>query len=190
VSRLRGRVNTIFGSTAIPSQWCPECKSSAFVIDGRMACCDLVVNEGEPKASERRSISANRRIRPAKSVMDELLSEQEHRCFWCGSKFGDDAVAEGRKKRHLTAVWDHVEPYCWQHNNAALNFVAACAICNGIKGSKMFPTIEACRDYVWRKRERKGWASATQLYPARLVALWRGGEQPEEFTQMAQEGRV
>lgn len=57
----------------------------------------------------------------------------------------------------------------------AVNFVAACGTCNRIKGPLMFANPEEAIGYVWRKRVRKGWTSATEEAPdSALRDLWRG----------------
>jgi 5-methylcytosine-specific restriction endonuclease McrA len=48
----------------------------------------------------------------------------------------------------LKVNWDHVVPFSYSQNNYAYNFVAACQICNGIKGSQMFKTLEEARIHI------------------------------------------
>jgi len=40
-----------------------------------------------------------------------------------------------------------VVPFSYSQNNYRYNFVAACQICNGLKGSSMFATVEEARAY-------------------------------------------
>lgn len=166
-------MKAIYGSVALQRERCPECQDVAFVIDGEMACCGAQLEKKVSKL-RRMSVATGIRQRPGVDEQRAILSRQRGRCFYCGSVFGDFAVSDGGKRRRLAPNWDHVEPFCWQSNNQPWNFVAACSICNGIKGSKMFATPEDAVAYVWHRRLKKGWRSATECGPeheSRL--LWR-----------------
>lgn len=152
----------LYGNIAIDRAVCPECQEMAFIIRGRMACCDLVVNSklAKTKPIERMSEPEHRRRQPSMDEQVAILSDQNHRCFWCRTPFDGVAVRITRRSQKIVKLmpcWDHVEPFAWSSNNQPLNFVAACSICNGIKSSKMFTTIEETRDYIIKRRARKGW---------------------------------
>ena len=157
----------VYGSIVIPRGLCPNCHDGAFVIGGQFACCGLPVDETEVARSQFERMSSGGYKRHTPSLVDRrrILSAQDNRCFYCGTVFGDIAACPGRDPRMLRPVWDHVEPFAWQANNQLLNFVAACSVCNGIKGSRMFESKEAARIYVWHRRKVKGWATATETHP-------------------------
>jgi hypothetical protein len=127
-----------------------------------MACCDLVVDK---VAAKRRPVvrmsepECRRKIPPIDDQV-RILSEQNHRCFWCRSPFDGVAVRITRRSQKILKLmpcWDHVQPFAWSYNNAPLNFVASCSVCNGIKSSKMFQGLEETRDYIMKRRKKKGW---------------------------------
>lgn len=163
-----------FGSVGIEKEWCPNCRDWAFVLDGIMVCCGFKRPRITPKIY-RGSIATGRRQRPSSEEQGLILSSQRGRCFYCGSVFGDVARHEKMvKARLLLPVWDHVEPFIWQSNNQTMNFVAACWLCNGIKGSLIFSTPEEAVEYVYRRRKQKGWFSATEEKPGSpMRQLWR-----------------
>lgn len=156
------RVKALYGNVAIDRQKCPACGDWAFVIKGRMACCDLVVDAQEVKRLQRMSQPERRRRQPSSDEKIAILSDQNHRCFWCDAPFDGAALQVRRRSQRmvkLSPYWDHVEPFEWSHNNNPLNFVASCSVCNGIKSSKMFTTIEETRDFILKRREKKGWVN-------------------------------
>lgn len=160
----RTRVRAIYGSVAIRREKCPECLDVAFVLDGVMACCGIQPS-GDTKRLRRMSTATGVRTKPGQAEQDEILVRQHGRCFYCAAVFGDYAHCEGRRPRLLSAVWDHVEPFCWQSNNQKWNFVAACSVCNGIKSSRMYDSPEDAIADVWRRRQKKGWSAATEAAP-------------------------
>src|SRR5262245_26701037 len=159
-----GDVKAIYGSVSIQRERCQDCGDVAFVLSGKMACCGLPL-EAEAGKPRRMSASSGVRQMPAMEERRGILDRQGGRCFYCGTVFGDVAHKDGRPPRVLGVCWDHVEPFCWQSNNQPLNFVAACAICNGIKGSKVFPAHSDAIAYVWHRRARKGWRTASEIAP-------------------------
>lgn len=57
----------------------------------------------------------------------------------------------------LKLQWDHVDPWVYSLNNKDQNFVAACQICNGIKSSMIFNSVEEARVYIQGARKTKGY---------------------------------
>jgi 5-methylcytosine-specific restriction endonuclease McrA len=55
----------------------------------------------------------------------------------------------------LSPVWDHLVPYVYGYDNSDDNFVAACQICNNIKSSKLFSSLEEAREYINARLEAK-----------------------------------
>lgn len=169
-------MRAIYGAVVLQREKCPECADVALVIEGLMACCGIPP-AGATLKPRRMSSATGIRLKPGQAEQDEILTRQRGRCFYCAAVFGDTAYCDGRRPRLLTPVWDHVEPFAWQSNNQKWNFVAACSICNGIKGSKMFDSPEVAVDYVFRRRQRKGWTAATEAGPERMErATWRALE--------------
>lgn len=151
---------TLYGNVSIDRMMCPDCEEVAFVIRGRMACCDLEV-ETKARRITRMSEPLYVRKQPSSDEKLRILAEQNHRCFWCEGDFGSLAQRVGKSIRivKLMPCWDHVQPFAWSANNSPLNFVASCSICNGIKSSKMYPTIEDTRRYIIERRTKKNWSN-------------------------------
>ena len=87
------------------------------------------------------------------------LAKQENRCFYCDWEFGSWVAKRSRPVR-LRVVWDHWVPYAYLQANPALNFVAACQLCNGLKRSDMFESVEEARRIIGKRRDR---------YPIRFI---------------------
>jgi len=61
-----------------------------------------------------------------------------------------------RAKLSVTVVhYDHAVPFAYLNSNPRWNWVAACNICNLIKGDKMFHSIQEIRMHVLAVRERR-----------------------------------
>jgi 5-methylcytosine-specific restriction endonuclease McrA len=76
-----------------------------------------------------------------------ILENQGRRCLYCQRMFGSAVIRKG-KIVWLKVTWDHVVPFSYSQNNHGHNFAAACQICNGLKGSLMFATIEEARTHI------------------------------------------
>lgn len=87
------------------------------------------------------------RRQPTEEEKREILAAQGNRCMYCERSFGSPVIRKGRLV-WLRVTWDHLVPFSYGQNNYRYNFVAACQICNGLKGSMMFATIEEARTYI------------------------------------------
>lgn len=72
------------------------------------------------------------------------------RCSYCGFSFGSLMVFRGRR-RILGLTVDHLTPVAAGGQNTEKNTVAACSVCNSIKGSLVFKTFGEARLYVLDK---------------------------------------
>lgn len=139
----------LYGNAAMVRQACPACETSAFVIDGFLACCGAVAAQ-EPRRWKRMSESEYARRKITKQSMDQILSEQGHRCLYCERSFGSFARRKGKLIR-LSVRWDHMVPFALTQNNAAENMAAACQVCNAWKSSLVFRTLDEARVYLSEK---------------------------------------
>lgn len=57
----------------------------------------------------------------------------------------------------LLLNWDHFVPYVHSQNNHGVNFLAACHVCNGIKGDRCFGTVDEAKSYIIAQRIAKGY---------------------------------
>ncbi len=101
------------------------------------------------------SDARDRRKGPSEARKRELRELQENCCFYCGRRFGS-WVYRGFKLVWLRVHFDHVVAYAYSRNNYPDNFVAACHICNGLKGSKLFETVDEAKAYLLQRWEKKG----------------------------------
>ncbi len=98
-----------------------------------------------------------RRARPTKAIQEQILAEQDNRCFYCGATFGDVASRYGS----LVAVkvaWDHALPFSYSQRNPEANWVAACSVCNSIKSNHVFDSIDDARRCIRERRIALGYA--------------------------------
>lgn len=177
------KIKAIYGTKTLIRAKCqnPDCYGCwAFVLDGRMACCGWQ-NEAEIDGVKRMTQAEPKRRLP--SLKDRFLQirAQDNRCFYCGLQFKSLTKNRYRKKYYrLKLEWDHISPFVWGQNNNPTNFVAACQICNRLKGAKIFPTREVAIKYVLQKRKRLGYAEFEEMseprMPERIFAEQEGPE--------------
>ena len=103
----------------------------------------------------------DRKIPPAK-VKKRVLEKQKNRCYYCDLEFGK-IVTRNRRKVTLKENWDHFVPFSFSGRNPLDNWIAACRYCNGLKGSKMFRTLEDAKNYVQYAYARKYGGAADAL---------------------------
>lgn len=141
----------VYGTIILTKSWCSECESYAIVKKGILQCCDSRVLDA-PERWKRESLATGTRALPSAQYQREQLDRQDNRCFYCLISFG--SIVE-HKKRDIRIIihWDHLVPFAYLQSNPDQNFVAACQICNGVKGAKCFQTTEEARTYVITARE-------------------------------------
>jgi len=85
----------------------------------------------------------------------KILELQENRCLYCEYEFGEK-VMDVKKKREivLRIEWDHVIPWAYTQSHN-VDFAAACQICNRIKTSHVYDSIDDARLDIGEKRKRR-----------------------------------
>ena len=136
----------LYGNVVMPREYCPSCRQWALVVEGRLACCQMPTDLGS-RQTKRMSQAPDIRRQPTEEEKRQILEGQQKHCLYCERTFGSAVIRKG-KLTWLRVTWDHLVPFCYGQNNNAINFVAACQICNGIKGSLMFATIEEAQTYI------------------------------------------
>ena len=144
-----------YGKVPIVKSLCPNCNRESFIIDGVLVCCGIE-NTSKPKFKKRASVSPQDRKMPSLYSQRKILSKQNNRCIYCGVRFGG-LVA--RRSENITVLleWDHFIPFSYSQNNSASNFLASCQICNQIKSSQVFDSIEDAKSYIMEQRKTKGY---------------------------------
>ncbi len=98
---------------------------------------------------------------------DRLAEAQNHRCCYCGVRFGlgDDAP-----------TLEHVHPRSHGGSNALSNLVVACCRCNTMRGT----------EGAYRFFERRGWdGRLTRSDHRRLVTVWNATRSPAPRATLA-----
>lgn len=149
-----------YGRIILKRMECPDCKRFAFILDGRMACCDLEVST-EFTRKKRMSDSPEHRAHPllSRKVRKAILESQGHRCLYCDRKFGAHVYRKGHLIR-LRLQWDHLVPFVYSRDNSFGNYGASCQVCNQIKSCFVFHTLEEARVFIHEKRESKGYTDS------------------------------
>lgn len=143
----------MYGFTKLKRGFCNKCKDWAFIIDKEFSCCDASEIEDTDKY-KRMSNASGIKKKPLKNIQINILRNQKNKCLYCGITFGDIYYRNG-KAIVSKAVWDHFVPFSYLQENPNSNWVAACRICNGIKGSKLFESVKDATDYVRYQRKKK-----------------------------------
>lgn len=150
------RHNAVYGNVVIPRIYCGKCKDYCLVIKGIKQCCDEPIEYEFTNKSKVICEPQQIRKRPPKKERDLLWVLQKGKCLYCDKKIGTIYERNG-KILFTKECYDHYIPYSFSFDNRKTNFVLACHICNGIKSNKMFNTVEEVREYVFIRREKKGY---------------------------------
>lgn len=152
---MRGQHFAEYGNTKIQRAYCSRCKTTAFVIDSQLKCCDRLF-EFESIEVKKMSIANPRRKTPCEDEKRAILEKQNGRCLYCGVSFGE-IVFQGTRPFLLRINWDHMIPYAYSMDNRELNFCAACHVCNRIKSALMFQTLDEAIIYLKNVRVKKNY---------------------------------
>jgi len=144
-----------YGNICMDRMYCEECGTYCLIIDGIKQCCDEPVKVTKSKKIKIMSPPEKKRRCLSKKDRVAILEKQGNKCFYCGREFGSYYYRDGKKKV-LKLHYDHIMPYVGTYNNNAKNIVAACHICNLIKSSHVFKTIEQAKDHINDRRLVKG----------------------------------
>lgn len=88
----------------------------------------------------------------------KILDIQDHRCYWCGRKYGSYLLIKTKRKDYIhriSIVWDHYIPYVYTGDNRDDEFVASCQKCNAFKHTFLvYENEDEIREYLhekWKK---------------------------------------
>lgn len=74
----------------------------------------------------------------------QLIKDQHGLCAYCLVPFGS-IIQYGRRYKLSVVHFDHMLPFAYTNNNLDTNWAAACNFCNGMKGSKVFKSVDDIR---------------------------------------------
>lgn len=149
---------TEFGSVAILRMPCPKCGFMSFVIDGKSACCDEPIDQPSKYRRKRESDGEQKRCQLSASKKEIIIESQDNKCIYCQRPFGTPVYCPKRKRVIIPEIhFDHFVCWSFSRNTSVGNMVAACSICNLIKGDKLFENIDYARAFIMRRRYQKGY---------------------------------
>jgi hypothetical protein len=161
-----------YGKITMLRGYCTDCKAFALIIDGEIQCCGepdkkaAILKRSRLKRSRlkrKRMCTALGSGRSRRYIMRRILEEQANRCFYCLRRFGVK-VWRKRKSFILRHQWEHIICYGFSGDNREENIVAACQICNGIKSSFIFDSIEEARLPINEAWKRKGYSDLRPMF--------------------------
>lgn len=153
----------VYGGIGIHRLYCKRCKGMAFVIDGKMACCNRKVERPEEARVHVESAMPASKIRMhmrgfGQKAKKTQLTEQDHCCAYCGGMFGGQYRNSHGKLVRRRVQWDHFVPWAATYSHQT-KFYAACQRCNAIKGSLVFDNLSEAISYIrgrMGEKDRKG----------------------------------
>jgi 5-methylcytosine-specific restriction endonuclease McrA len=127
----------------------------SFVRDSKFVCCGSECNE---QPTEEFRITEGDAKRKYLSTINRklILKSQDYRCIYCEKAFGSIVERKG-EKIILQVAFDHAIPFAYSRSSREESFVAACHICNAIKHSFIFRSIEDAQLALKLRREQKGY---------------------------------
>ncbi len=146
----------LYGNVGIAKEYCPDCEDHAIVIDGQLQCCDRDAVSA-PESIKREACPEQERRLPSLHKRKAQLAAQGDGCFYCERRFGS-YVFRGTDVRKLAVCWDHIVPYSYSQDNRDVNFVASCDVCNGIKSSRMFRSVNDAKTEIALRWSDLGWS--------------------------------
>ena len=93
---------------------------------------------------------------PGKRVRDRILERQDNRCLYCQMPFGSEVIRK-YSYVYLRLQWDHFVPHAYLGRRAEDNWAAACHVCNGIKASRVFESLDEARRFIVNRAIEKGY---------------------------------
>ena len=145
----------LYGNVALERRYCADCCQTTLVVKGNRVCCGQP-SFSKPTRYKRMAEPEPRRRKPSPKAQSACLGAQQNRCFYCDMEFGNVILRNGTPVL-LRVEWDHYVPYSHTQDNNALNVVAACQVCNGLKSNLCFGTLDEAKSFLVSKRLAKGY---------------------------------
>jgi len=146
----------IYGSIKMERTYCHSCKGYAFVIDGKLLCCNKPILENLGPKNKIMSGATHKRKKPSMDQKNAILRLQGNRCLYCNKQYGTPYIHD-KKLRFTYICYDHFTPFSYTQHSKDTEFVGSCNVCNSIKNNKIFATIEDAVRYIDYKRRKKGY---------------------------------
>ncbi len=88
-------------------------------------------------------------------LIDQIYAEQDGKCLYCGTPFGA-TLRTPRKHIRTRMEMDHIIPQSFNADHRRSNLALVCSFCNHWKSNKLFPSVEAIRDFIkdiWQRQQ-------------------------------------
>ncbi len=92
----------------------------------------------------------------SQKVRDSIVSEQAGLCAFCFNPVNGWVERRGKWVAYHPEI-DHLVPVAFRADNSSENLVAACSVCNGIKSSKVFSSLDEARAHIIERRSELGY---------------------------------
>ena len=172
----------LYGNVKMIRGYCERCKSTAFVLDGKMACCNISTQQ-KPKKIERMIPTSQFRKKPSKRLQEILLEKFNWSCAYCERLFGSYTSYKGREKK-VKLHWDHRIPWKYDQNNNDENFLTSCSSCNLWKHSKIFADLDEVKLYVHQKWEE---VQNTEISQWKSKESWTSNQEKSQSIESVSE---
>lgn len=148
-------IKAVYGNVLVVKMWCEKCLGYAIVVDNHFNCCGRKAKlEEATKFTRKREAEADKKRRDiSPKRRKSILEHQAYQCVYCGGSLAGKTPIE----------FDHFVCFAYSGDNGDKNFVASCRMCNRLKSSLMFNSVEEARAYICDKRTNRG-LSVSEYY--------------------------
>lgn len=81
----------------------------------------------------------------------QLAAETGFACAYCQVIFGSVVRRPGHDSEVTRLELDHIVPVSWSgHEGGEVDVVASCQVCNGLKGDRLFDSVDNARRHIDR----------------------------------------
>ncbi|MDI6786904.1 MAG: HNH endonuclease signature motif containing protein [Planctomycetota bacterium] len=149
-------IKALYSNIAMLKGFCPNCKGYYFVRDGKLACCGENIEIPKNEIIKRMSETTNQRYFSCKDKK-AVMEQQKGCCVYCGIDL-TGYYWDVKKSKYVKVIphYDHFRAWMYNQNSEKTNLIVSCGVCNLLKTSRYFATLQEARDYVLLRRKDKG----------------------------------
>jgi len=147
---------SLYGGNKLLRGYCKRCKLYSIIVDGEFICCGRKAKNLSILGVEQMSFGKSKRKIISRSTKIAILEMQNNQCYWCGKDLSETCYFRSGKVFSLKTVFDHYIAWAYGRNDNKENIVAACNLCNAIKGDLVFSDENKIRKYIQDRIKAKG----------------------------------